>query len=257
MQFVFDLDGTICFQGKPVSEKILTALANLEKVGGEVIFASARPIRDLLPVLAPAFHHHTLIGGNGALVASGKQLQKNASFELATLQSVMKLIEKYQASYLVDSLWDYAYTGPLNHPILQNVDPANLAHQVPLASLQSIVKILILSATDFPALEAELATLDLLVNRHYGESLLDLSPRGVHKFQALQSVGIEKNSYIAFGNDTNDISLFANSHYAVQIGTHEALAGLANEQILLVDDYEEKIVAKIVELQNRYLGESQ
>lgn len=34
MKFVFDLDGTICFKGKPVSEKVLTALKetiNLEE----------------------------------------------------------------------------------------------------------------------------------------------------------------------------------------------------------------------------------
>jgi len=42
MIFVFDLDGTICFQGKPVSEKILTALAELANKGYEVIFASIR-----------------------------------------------------------------------------------------------------------------------------------------------------------------------------------------------------------------------
>lgn len=51
MKFVFDLDGTICFKGQPVSEKILSALSKLTDQGHEVIFASARPIRDILPIL--------------------------------------------------------------------------------------------------------------------------------------------------------------------------------------------------------------
>ncbi|MEC1535480.1 HAD hydrolase family protein [Bacillus sonorensis] len=51
MNFVFDLDGTICFEGQPVSEHLLMAFEELKAQGHEVIFASARPIRDLLPVL--------------------------------------------------------------------------------------------------------------------------------------------------------------------------------------------------------------
>lgn len=57
MQFVFDLDGTICFKGKPVSDKILDSLAELTKNDHQVIFASAKPIRDMLPVIREDFHH--------------------------------------------------------------------------------------------------------------------------------------------------------------------------------------------------------
>ncbi len=69
MKFVFDLDGTICFNGKPVSEKILVSLETLVAHGHEVIFASARPIRDLLPVLHERFHAYPMIGGNGSLIS--------------------------------------------------------------------------------------------------------------------------------------------------------------------------------------------
>ena len=51
MIFVFDLDGTICFKGKPLSQEICAALDECIQIGHEVVFASARPIRDLLPVL--------------------------------------------------------------------------------------------------------------------------------------------------------------------------------------------------------------
>lgn len=36
MKFVFDLDGTICFKGQPVSEKLLNGLEVLESQGHEV-----------------------------------------------------------------------------------------------------------------------------------------------------------------------------------------------------------------------------
>jgi len=51
VQFVFDLDGTICFKGQPLSASITSALEDCLQHGHDVIFASARPIRDLLPVL--------------------------------------------------------------------------------------------------------------------------------------------------------------------------------------------------------------
>lgn len=61
MNFVLDLDGTICFGGNPVSEPIVRALENIQEAVHRVIFASARPIRDMFPVLDKSLHHYTLI----------------------------------------------------------------------------------------------------------------------------------------------------------------------------------------------------
>ncbi|WP_152023777.1 HAD hydrolase family protein [Vagococcus penaei] len=38
MQFVFDLDGTICFNGQPVSQTILSAIETVTVQGHDVIF---------------------------------------------------------------------------------------------------------------------------------------------------------------------------------------------------------------------------
>jgi len=66
LKFVFDWDGAICFKGQPISNKILEALSELRDEH-EIIFASARPIRDMLPVIDPSFHHLTMIAfGNDA-----------------------------------------------------------------------------------------------------------------------------------------------------------------------------------------------
>ena len=39
-------------------------------------------------------------------------------------------------------------------------------------------------------------------------------------------LGIDKGDYIAFGNDSNDISMFENALYTVMVGHHEELAVL-------------------------------
>lgn len=88
MKFVFDLDGTICFKGQPVSERILKSLEKLEAQGHQVIFASARPIRDLLPVLDKRFHTYPMIGGNGAIVANQCQIISTVHFDTKTLLKI-------------------------------------------------------------------------------------------------------------------------------------------------------------------------
>ena len=73
MIFVFDLDGTICFKGKPLSQEICAALDECIQIGHEVVFASARPIRDLLPVLPKRYYHFRMVGGNGAFIRQEEQ----------------------------------------------------------------------------------------------------------------------------------------------------------------------------------------
>ena len=60
MNFIFDIDGTICFDGHHVDQSIKHRLVKLKNAHNNVIFASARPIRDLLPVI-PEFADYTLV----------------------------------------------------------------------------------------------------------------------------------------------------------------------------------------------------
>lgn len=252
LRFVFDLDRTICFKGKPISNTILHALSELEETGHEVIFASARPIRDMLPVIDKAFHHHTMIGGNGSLIAKEGKVIQSSSFSADQMSEMMNLIEQYHVTYLIDGEWDYAYTGPDSHPILQNLDPAKLAKKVHLDCLDSIVKVLFLTSDNMDEIVDQLLKLDVYVNKHRNENVLDISPSGINKWTALKSLGIKENTYIAFGNDANDIPMFENAIYTVMIGHHEHLAPLAKETIPLNEDVEQKIAERILELSKTY-----
>ncbi len=42
MKFVFDIDGTLCFNGKSIDPSIIDSLLQLQHAGHELIFASAR-----------------------------------------------------------------------------------------------------------------------------------------------------------------------------------------------------------------------
>ncbi|MDF2066662.1 HAD-IIB family hydrolase [Bacillus sp. Cr_A10] len=252
MRLVFDLDGTVCFKGQPISNRILLSLSQLREAGIEVIFASSRPIRDMLPVIDEEFHHYTMIGGNGSLISKGGKVIKSNSFSTDEINEIKSLIKQYNATYLIDGEWDYAYTGPDTHPILQNLDPAKLAKMVRLESLDSVVKVLLLTSNSMDELAEKLSKLNVYVNKHSNENVLDISPSGINKWSALKTLGIKENTYIAFGNDANDISMFEKAFHTVMIGYHEQLAPFAKESISLSGDYEQEIAEKILTLSKEY-----
>ncbi|WP_458117572.1 HAD-IIB family hydrolase [Bacillus sp. PK6-026] len=252
MNFVFDLDGTICFKGRPVSEKLLKPLEQLASQGHKVIFASARPIRDLLPVLHERFHHYSMIGGNGSMVAADGKIISTASFDEQTFSDIVRLLEDYRMTYLIDSDWDYAYTGPATHPILNNLDPHKLAKNIEIAELRNIVKILLLTSTNMKEAEERLAKIDVVVHVHGNEEILDISPKGVDKWHGLQKLGIKKDEFIAFGNDANDIPMFKHALYSIMVGQHSRLGTYASESLPLDDNIEYALIQKFEELEHLY-----
>ncbi|PAD20029.1 HAD-IIB family hydrolase [Terribacillus saccharophilus] len=248
MNFIFDLDGTICFKGSPVTMNIINALKELELNGHRVIFASARPIRDLLPVIDEHFHSTTLIGGNGSLISNNGKVIFSQAFSSFQLAAIKKLIEAHDATYLIDGEWNYAYTGNPAHPIKSNLDPNGLAEEVLLEDLGQVVKILILHSADQEKIATEAEKLGLRIHRHRGEDIVDISPPGIDKWSAIQECGIKENEYFAFGNDANDIEMFRHAKYAVMIGEHEELARYAHRAILLGEVCEQTIVECLKEL---------
>src|SRR5699024_4724049 len=106
MKIVFDLDGTICFKGMPVSEIILECLEQLKNEGHDIIFASARSIRDMLPVLHERFHSYKLIGGNGSLISKNGNVEEAQVFSTQQVKNILSVIDHYNATYLIDGNWD-------------------------------------------------------------------------------------------------------------------------------------------------------
>ncbi len=253
MHFIFDLDGTICFKGKPISPAITHALQQLDKAGHRIAFASARPIRDMLPVLPKPFHTGTLIGGNGALISENGNITFSRAFSPAIVETLMSTLHEHQATYLIDGEWDYSYTGRADHPILTNLDPHRLATNVPVSEHPSIVKLLILSATEKEILLEKLGKVEIVLHLHAQEDVIDCSPKGIHKQAALAYLNI--TDYIAFGNDANDITMFQGARHSVMIGDHQALRPHCTESIPSTTEVEEEIIAKLMELNDAFASE--
>lgn len=222
MNYVFDLDGTLCFDGKTISRPIVNSLHTLLNKGHRVIFASARSIRDMLPVLPSEFHNLELIGANGVLVSKNKKVAQTAKFTQDQITFVSNLMIEHQVYGLIDDTWHYHFWQDKMHPFFDLIDDLNISEHKSLNSLGSWTKVLILSANNFNELKASLQTQQFNVYHHQNEQALDVCPNHTNKFFALQHLAnpIKSNNYIAFGNDNNDQLLLENAYSAYHVGGH-------------------------------------
>ena len=229
--FVFDLDGTICFKGQPLQTDILAAFEQLEEDGHEVVFASARPIRDMYPVLSKRYWQYRMIGGNGAFIFNGEKVEVHA-FSKEVREKIDELIEEHRLMYLMDSAWDYSFTGSKTHPIYTQLDSLKLAENKERQQLSDWVKCVLFTEDEmiFQSLEA----MDCVIHRHQKEGILDISPCGITKEAGLKQLGILPGTYIAFGNDQNDCRMLEEAKISVCVGGNEEVRKYAtygcNEQ---------------------------
>ncbi|MEB2283001.1 Cof-type HAD-IIB family hydrolase [Lysinibacillus xylanilyticus] len=240
MNFVFDLDGTLCFDGKSIDREIIEALHELKLAGHQVIFASARPIRDLVPIIPKDFHEGLLVGGNGTFTYDHGQIQVTY-FEQQILDKLMTLIHRHQLKYLADGQWDYSFTGDITHPIYRNIDKTNSTN-IPLEQLLPVCK-LVLFQPNKEVLEV-LEAFPVIVTHYKTERAIDISPLGINKVRGLHRLNIQQ--FIAFGNDSNDQCLFEHAVHSVCVGNND-VKRYAKENIEQAD-----VAGKIRALMGKY-----
>lgn len=216
--FVFDIDGTVSFDGQSIPDNIVNSIKKIILNDNQVIFASARPIRDLLPVLPEEFSDNLLIGANGAMVSNQSEIRIINSIGKKDAEYIFELITRYQLSYVVDSDWNYASQISESNCMYGQIDVGNFARRVPLSMIESPVKVILLDLTD--ELIEEISGLlnantNLSVVSHIGEGNLNITASEVNKYSTLNKLGITE--YIAFGNDMNDIEMLQHAESGIWI----------------------------------------
>lgn len=218
---VFDVDGTLCFDGRTISADILEALRVLRSVR-PLVFASARPIRDLYPVLPRDLRKEALIGGNGAFVQRRGGGIDVVGFAPSERDLVDGLIEATGCAYLIDGEWNYSYTGEADHRIYRQLDAGALASAVSRVEMGTYSKVVLF--TEDESVQERLRSAGLAVTHHPAEGLIDIAPSGISKHAALVKLQLCGGGYTAFGNDANDVDLLRHADASFCIGHHELLA---------------------------------
>ena len=241
MHFVYDLDGTLCFDGKTIEENIVNALIKMQSLGHTITFASARPIRDLEPVIPISLKDCNLVGGNGGFVRlNGKISVENLDKEL--VHKIVEIIEDEKLTYLADGKWNYSFTGDTSHPIYKNISKTD-AKNVRLQDLGDVCKFVIFKPTEKTL--KSLFKLPIALTHYKNEFAIDISPLYINKVAGLKKLHIEE--FIAFGNDVNDQCMFEKAIYSVCVGSHEV------KQFASLSIPKEEVANTILELASKYI----
>lgn len=231
MIFLFDLDGTIVFKGQPIDKRIVKALRKLESEGHQIIFASARPIRDMLPLTTKDFPHNFLIGGNGSIIQSEYERKIVGNIPLNTFCELKELILKYDLDYLVDSEWNYSLKNrnDVLARINDKVDTLKLARNVKLSSIKQSIKCIILNIPNdlYEILYKQFSNMPLNIIKHEEGSSIDLTAENINKYTTFRKF-FPSNEFFAFGNDYNDIEILMKARKSITIGENKSVMKLGD-----------------------------
>ncbi len=253
MNFIFDLDGTLSFDGFSIDEKIKKVLAQASNYGHKINFASARSYRDSLKMLGEELAQERVFGLNGGLVYEKGHLVLEHNLDPVGYQEALKYCRYYNLPYFVDNSFNYATDNEEYLPFIKMVDPLNLAQKVSADKLKYPIKMVVYLGNhedllaDISYRTKEMNLFELIY--HENEKCLYLNPSNISKASTIKEV-LDK-PYIAFGNDKNDINMFKDALYAVQVGRYPYLKMYADDQ---VDADSQLVAAKILELFQEFQG---
>lgn len=235
INYIFDIDGTICFDGLSIDKSIIDALLDISALS-QVIFASARHPRDVKRLLPDSLIERTIvIGGNGSLCISGDKVLFQSLIRPEVVDEILHLLTENNSAFLIDGVSGY-YKSTVKHKFFDNVTPYQSCHETELCDLQNIgiVKFLVLrqdSESCSTKLLSELSKLQGIAIHLHSDGSFDLTAEEVNKYLPVRKVLNISDDYVCFGNDLNDLPLFVHGRCAIQIGHHAELEKFSHIQI--------------------------
>ncbi|GEO47476.1 HAD-IIB family hydrolase [Companilactobacillus kimchii] len=245
MKYIFDVDGTLSFDGETIAPVINSAIDDLIAAGNEVIFASARPIRDLLPMI-PTFTNQKLIGANGAMISIDQKVRVISKIDLEYYDFLKELINEFQLDYIVDGSWNYSSRITQESFIEKMIDPQNLAKQIALKEIVEPIKAIFVNLDD--SLQEKLMTLirektTLNAIGLAGEGTVDITSQNINKAYTLDYLQVDK--FIAFGNDRNDLEMLGEAQQSVWINSKPSLLNFGKKADVICEADSEKVAQLI------------
>jgi hydroxymethylpyrimidine pyrophosphatase-like HAD family hydrolase len=214
--YVFDIDGTIAYAGQPVQANIGDALQALA-VHHRLIFASARPVRDMLPMLPKSLHNALLIGCNGGMAYQHGQHLLTRYIASKLLKPLLARLNYLSIPYVLDGAWHYAVSQE-HHPFHDYIRTLSCEEKTEETIIHTgVTKILILSEVHQDKVLASVKPDELSYHHHRFDQCYDLSPAGNNKYTTLSQF-IGNQAYTAFGNDQNDFAMLHHAKQSVFLG---------------------------------------
>lgn len=251
--FVFDLDGTIIYDGKPLESKFEQVLRQIQSAGHNIVFATGRSWRDFVPVV-PLWcsEQDSVLFGGGLVIADG-EIKTQHFLENSLLSDMITFLEDNHAHYLVDGHSNY-YHPSKEHWLYQDI--IKISGQSRSAHVDHVLadgayKILILDDQFLDYFNKYIANRSLTIKYHFYDKCFDVMPAHVNKFAGLSELSLpEKNDVFVFGNDHNDLELMQELPNSIMFGHHQELQKYAKIKI----DYDGDSFENFVTVINTILG---
>lgn len=221
---IFDIDGTISENGQPIAKEIELLIEIILSKDINVILATARPLRDTLPLLPKKHHDLPIIGCNGAMISRYSKVQSAKKIPRNVVNLIKNCLDEMKVPYVIDGLYGYAISSESSdfHDYIKN----KLGSEPMLyeeLELQGITKLLLLRFESQVRSELEKiidkAEIKLTMNHHKSEGFVDLVAENTNKFYAAVEMGVDLSCTAVFGNDLNDIMLLKNAYLPYIVGS--------------------------------------
>ncbi|RTL00101.1 MAG: HAD-IIB family hydrolase [Proteobacteria bacterium] len=224
--YVFDLDGTIVHNGMPINEGIYKEILRISE-SNEVIFASARPVRDMLPLIPALLQDCLMIGCNGGMAWQKDSMIFCNFFKKEIAHEIISFLRKEYIPYILDSTWQYSFSNiphSFHNYVKSLSDDFEDSEENVINS--GISKILILDGSSTSKVNAFLSKngYKLHINYHKKDNFYDITPQLDNKHQSLKKLGVNFSEVIAFGNDANDFDTLNNANVSVFLGDPQEYA---------------------------------
>ena len=250
--FVFDLDGTIVYDGKPLEARFERVLLDIKAAGHEIIVATGRSWRDFVPIM-PAWcsEQPSVVFGGGLVMVDGCP-QSQHFLPNNDLVEIIDFLERHKINYLLDGHGSY-YHPNIEHWLFTDIvrlSGQKKAKQVDNLLVDGGYKILILDDKWLAHFEEYIKTRELIIKYHFYDKCFDIMPAKVNKFSGISELPLpDKNNIFAFGNDHNDLELMQELPNSVMFGHHQELMQYAKIRI----EYDEQLFVNFAELIKRIL----
>ncbi|MDO4814844.1 MAG: HAD-IIB family hydrolase [Gemella sp.] len=235
MNFIFDIDGTICFGNNKIENGIYAQLEKIEEAGHNLIFATARSYRDTLPVIKERFKDNTVVALNGGLVYRSSKSYLEKHINKNSFEKLIAEINDKDLPYFIDDSFNYACYKEEKMAFIKTVDPLKMANKIDVNQMEKPIKLVVytgdLSESDFNEFYEEINKIpELDVVYHEREGKVYINSANVTKATTIVEI-LEGQDYIAYGNDKNDIDMFKSATYAVQVGNLKYLEDYNDEKV--------------------------
>lgn len=232
--FIFDLDGTIIYDGKKLTPDFANSLRDIVSAGHQIYFATGRSYRDYLPMLPEWCHELPAVTFGGALVTDRGKIIYQKFMDSYELQEFIYALDRNHAAYLIDSHHSYFHSAKESW-ILHDIFA--ISGQYPNDSLESVLeegayKLLVLD-NHFQALAKKYVdSFNWELKYHSYHDCFDVMPANVNKFIGVSNLSLpDLDNIFVFGNDHNDLELMQNFDNNILFGDFAELLPYAKVQI--------------------------